>query len=92
MEDYLEIGTTPCDEDCAQVGRPDYHEKSMEEAKRYIRMLKVKWPNARLGIKTFRHDFGSYREVVVKFSNDEEAAIAFDLESNLPAQWNDWNF
>jgi len=31
MRDYFSIGQTPSEEDCAQVGQPDYRRKAMEE-------------------------------------------------------------
>jgi hypothetical protein len=36
MREYLTLGPAPCNEDCAQVGQPDYHERAREECRRFI--------------------------------------------------------
>lgn len=96
---YIELGSTPCDEQCAQVGCEDYAEKSVEEIKRYIKQLNellVSKFGEMSGLvyiskKSFNHDFGSYSEAVVYYNeNDEEAVeMAFWLEENLPANWSE---
>ena len=35
MRDYLTIGSTPPDEDCAQVGSDDYLKRAFSEISRY---------------------------------------------------------
>jgi hypothetical protein len=44
-----------------------------------------------LCVRTFPHDFGSYREVVVVFdSNDAKAAeLALKAEGAAPEEWDD---
>lgn len=93
MRDFIEIGSSPCDEDCAQVGEPDFHEKATKEMRRYIDLIRKKLgpepEGARLGIKWFPHDFGSYGEVVCYFEDDNEKAreYAFKCEAEAPANW-----
>jgi hypothetical protein len=68
MRDYFCIGPTPSNEDCAQVGQPNYREKALEECARFIRLLREKIgpepEGAWLSVKWFEHDFGPYCEVV----------------------------
>ncbi len=91
--DYLTLGPTPHDEDCAQVGQPDYREKAIPECKRYIRLLREKFGDepegASLNVKSFPHDFGTYFEVIVWFDQAHPLSIdyAFRLEANGPATW-----
>ena len=44
---------------------------------------------ASLIVKSFPHDFGSYREVCVRFEDTDPVATgyAFDLERDTPEQW-----
>ncbi len=93
MRDYINIGPTPAGESCVQVGDPDYHEKAKEECKRFLKQLKNTFgeppEGARLGIKSFDHDFGIYHEVVCYFDteNEESMEYCFDIEANTPEYW-----
>ena len=90
----MNIGPVPCEENAAQVGRPDYDEQSLRECKVFKRMLERLHPvpadsQASLIVKSFPHDFGSYREVCVRFEDTDPVATgyAFDLERDTPEQW-----
>jgi len=87
--DYFTLGTTPADEDCAQVGAPDYQSASLREAARWIKCLKRLFPTRVFGIKKFPHDFGSYHEVCVFFDADdlEPDPELLNIESYLPMTW-----
>lgn len=37
--EYISLGATPCDEDCAQVGQEDYSTQSKKECQAYINQL-----------------------------------------------------
>jgi hypothetical protein len=93
--DILDLGPTPAEEKCAQVGQDNYHEVSRREANAYIKQLRRMFgeepAGARLTMKSYPHDFGSYLEVVVKFNENDEEAVeyAFKLEGNLPGEWDD---
>jgi len=93
MKDYVSIGSAPAEEPCAQVGEPDYPEKSREECRRFIALIrKALGPekgSARLAVKSFPHDFGTYREVVCYFDDEDEkgADYAFKCESESPGTW-----
>jgi len=95
MKDYINIGPTPCEEDCAQLGTPDYREKALAECKRFIQLLRKKFgpepEDARLAIKWFEHDFGSYCEVVCFYDTDIQESVDYALrcEGETPATWED---
>lgn len=91
----IELGSTPADEDCAQVGSENYEERARAECERYIALLRTKFgtepETARLAIKGFPHDFGRYYEVVCYFDDGNEVATeyAYLLESKAPTTWKD---
>lgn len=101
MREYVEIGCVPFDMDCAQVGQPNYTRDSQIECivfkKQLIRHALINWHidisdlRDNIAIKTFRHDFGSYRELVVYYdpSSENETAFAFWLEGEAAsiAEW-----
>lgn len=93
--DVLEIGCTPHEEDCAQVGSPDYRARARAECNAYrnqlIRLFGKPPEGAELIIKSNPHDFGTYYEVAVRFEEDNEKATdyAFDMENNSPAHWDE---
>lgn len=95
MREYYELGPTPCDESCAQVGEPDYHEKAKKEMTAYVNLLNREFPQARdkgilFVVKWFAHDFGRYGEVVAGFSDEDSEAVSyvFDvIDKNLPSYW-----
>ncbi|ASI68608.1 hypothetical protein BA022_08590 [Diaphorobacter nitroreducens] len=89
----MNIGPVPCEENAAQVGRTDYDEQSLRECKVFKRMLERLHPVpadalASLIVKSFPHDFGSYREVCVRYEDTDPlaTAYAFDLERDTPEQ------
>ncbi len=93
MREYLEIGSSPANEDCAQVGSPDYAERSRMECKRFIELIRAKLgvepEGAVLSVKSFPHDLGSYREVICYYDDQYPASVdyAFKVESEAPTQW-----
>ncbi len=93
--DYLEIGSSPYGEDCAQVGSENYAVQSRKELKAYanqlIRQFGQPPQGASLIIKAFPHDFGTYHELVVKYNEDNEEAAhyAFKLEGDGPEFWDE---
>jgi hypothetical protein len=93
MRDYVCIGSTPACEDCAQVGKGDYYEKSRIELRAFrnqlIRVFGDPPYGAELRIKAFPHDFGTYHEVVCYFEDSapESMDYAFRVEGNAPEKW-----
>jgi len=99
MKDYINIGPTPCDEDCAQVGDNDYDIKSKIETAAYRNQLNRMFPEVlnsktlSFSIKTFQHDFGSYKEVVLNYDDNNEEEyneIALTkVDANTPKNWDE---
>ena len=95
MRDYVNIGSTPPAEDCSQVGSDNYYEEAKEECKRYIELLRKKMGvepfGARLVIKSFPHDFGSYYEVVCYYEDSQPESVdyAFKCENETPETWDE---
>ena len=93
MRDYFSIGPTPSEEDCAQVGQPDYRRTAMEECQRFIERIRTTLgpepPDAELAIKSFPHDFGSYYEVVCYYdtTNERSMRYAWKVEKKAPTRW-----
>lgn len=101
MKQTIEIGSTPCEEPCAQVGDADYESKAWVECQAYIKQLQRLYLSShafplcdegvRLRIKANSHDFGTYHEVVAVFDDEDPDAIdaAIWLENNLPEHWDE---
>ena len=93
MRDYLSLETTPCNEDCVQVGSENYMVNARKECKRFIALLEKKFPKSvgMYRIATHPHDFGSYLDVEIVYDdeNEEQTDIAMEVESNLPENWED---
>lgn len=95
MRNTIDLGPCPAEEECAQVGDPDYREKALTECRRYIAAIRSKMGDepegARLRIKSNPHDFGSYYEVACEYDEDDEAAAdyAWECESKGPKTWDD---
>jgi len=92
MKDFLSLGSTPPEEECAQLGQPNYHEQAQKECAAFINQLKRNFKlinDMKFGIKRCPHDFGTYLDVVIYFDNDneEECEIAYNIENNVPFEW-----
>jgi hypothetical protein len=93
MREYIEIGSSPCDEDCAQVGSENYEARAKEECRRYIGALRATLgeepEGAHLQVKGNAHDFGTYYEVVCWYDEDIQESVdyAFKCESDGPMTW-----
>lgn len=102
--DYLTLGSTPCAEPCAQVGKENYHDRSRIESRVYLHQLErvvaktagismdsdefiTKYETFTLRVKSFPHDFGSYKEVCIEFNDEASAKLACELEDSLPENW-----
>lgn len=93
--DYITLGPAPAEEDCAQVGEPDYYTRAHEECRRYRnlirRVLGAEPDGAQLTVTGFNHDFGHYYEVTVEYDPDNPAAVeyAFRCEAKAPGRWDE---
>ena len=95
MRDKIEIGPTPADEPCEQLG-PDYDPaRARLECRLFIDAIRESLgpepPGAQLRIASNPHDFGTYYEVACVYDDENEQATeyAFRCESEAPAQWTD---
>lgn len=102
MNDYIYLGSTPSEEECAQVGTNDYQERARKEIHAYMNQLdrvlttlgypKEKRPDTfSLVRKSESHDFGTYYEVCAKVREGDETAyeLAILIENNSPAEWDE---
>jgi hypothetical protein len=90
--DYLNIGSSPCDEGCAQVGHPVYISIARIECRIYAAQLSREFPNGDFRVKSFPHDFGTYYEVVAFYDDDGDdprMEAAFDAEGSANPQWDE---
>ena len=92
---YIDIGPSPYDEECVNVGEDDYTRRALQECRRFILLLReVLGPEpegARLTVRAFPHDFGDYYEVVCTFDPTLPASLAYAMrcEAECPAHWED---
>jgi len=99
MRDFLYIGSTPHEEECAQVGQADYSIKAKAECKRFAEQIDRHYPlpdNASMGylkIKANYHDFGTYYEVVAVFDDECELSTnwAFSIEADELGVLSNWD-
>lgn len=98
MTEFLNIGPTPYDEPCVQVGSENYESLSRREcqifADQCLRELRKQFGESlavAVRSKLFPHDFGSYREVVVYYDpySSESVEQAFWIESADIAEWDE---
>jgi hypothetical protein len=93
MNDFIDVGSSPPGEDCAQVGSDGYHARARRECRAYIAQLRRVFGDepdgAHLSIKSNPHDFGSYLSVICYFDERFPASVqyAFRCESESPEQW-----
>lgn len=85
----------PAEEDCAQVGQPDYYSRARVECRRHIELLRKKFGHepegAELRITRNPHDFGDYLDVVVEYDPQIREAIEYALrvDREAPSRWDD---
>jgi hypothetical protein len=95
MNTEIEIGATPYDEPCAQVGEPGYEERARAECRVFIRQIRraigPEPAGARLVVRSHSHDFGLYQEVGLRFDDDDEAQARYaaKLEDSVPDRWDE---
>ena len=100
MKLQIGLGSSPIDEECAQLGSENYESAARDECNRFIALLKKKYEEAHneklpagtnLCIKSNSHDFGVYYEVVAlaEVTDIEATEAAYWLDANVPATWQD---
>lgn len=91
--DYVDIGSTPSGEDCAQVGSEDYERIGRAECQRFIECIRkvvgTEPPGASLAVRGNPHDFGTYYEVVCYYDDGDLPAMeyAYRCEAEAPEYW-----
>ena len=94
-QEYIELGSAPYNEDCAQVGTPNYAVNARRECQHYITAIRnylgMEPDGAHLAVKSFPHDYGTYYETVCYYDPEDQAAVeyAFRCEGQGPATWED---
>lgn len=85
MTDYVYIGSSPCDEDCAQVGSPRYYELSRLELNQFKAAIIQKMGQPPDGCSLIVKE----GEIVAKYEvgNEKAEAYAFSCEDGAPATW-----
>lgn len=91
MIDFINIGPSPIDEECVQMGDADFGRRAKKECKAFANQLTRIWPDGDFRVKAFPHDFGTYYEVVAYFDTEDEhlTNIAFEAEANTPFEWDE---
>ncbi len=93
MRDYIDIGASPANERCAQVGEEGYAQQARAECNRFIELIRKTLGeepgSAHLTIKSNPHGFGTYFSTVCYYDDtDEEAArYAARCEDEAPTRW-----
>lgn len=93
MKNYMQLGTAPPDEVCAQLGQPNYREYAMIEATTHIAQLQRcfrQLPDGmRFGIEYIPHDFGVYTDVVLHYNslNEKHCEVSGKIEDKQPRVW-----
>jgi len=92
MTDYLNIGSTPHDEPCASITDNMHY----IEAKVFAKQIERAYPpvfGARVKVKWFDHDFGSYAEACIVYNdtNDEACDYAYHVESDPDNKLQKWD-
>lgn len=89
MTEYLDIGPTPADEPCAQVGEDDYTSRARAECRRYARLIMQAYPRAIAVMRSHPHDLGTYYEVAIRYDDDDDAQteLAYHIEETIPLTW-----
>lgn len=92
------VGSSPAEEDCAQVGRtPDYEKHNRLEVEIYRAAIIARFGIPPEGVvleaKSCPHDFGSSYELQARYDVENEAAVAYAeaVEQGL-ARWLDTGF
>jgi hypothetical protein len=93
MRDTLYIGSSPPEEDCAQLGSEGYYSRARRECRAYLNQLRrtvgPEPPGAQLAITSHPHDFGDYLAVSCHFDPAIPEAIdyAYRCEWDGPMTW-----
>jgi len=95
MNDFIDVGSAPACEDCAQVRSPDYDDRARRECWAYVNQLRRMFgpepDGAYLSVRSNPHDFGTYLSVTCSYEKTYPASVdyAFRCESEGPGEWDE---
>jgi hypothetical protein len=93
QKDVVYLGCAPAEEECAQVGSPDYEDRAKRECLAYIEAIRAvcgpEPEGAKLKIKRDIHDFGSYLEVACEYDTENRTAAEYAArcDDHAPTTW-----
>jgi hypothetical protein len=93
VRDYITLGSSPGNENCTQLGSDNYDIQSRKECLAFKHQLERLFSEPPEGcyfsVKSFSHDFGTYKEVVCYFDDsiEESCSFAYNAENNTPGSW-----
>ncbi len=93
MKDYINIGSSPTGEICAQLGSPGYEAIANTELRIFANQLRRQFgkppEGAKIIVKGFEHDFGRYYEVCIAYDDamPQSVAYAYYIENHTPEFW-----
>jgi hypothetical protein len=96
MREYMDIGSTPHEEDCAQVGSEGYAKRARQECALFAKQIIKHYGEPEHGYLTIKghvHDFGTYYEVRVCYDDEDEESTnwAFDIEGDTKGVLTTWD-
>lgn len=93
MTDYIQLGSAPALEEPAQLGMPGYAAAARKECQAYIQAIRAKLgpepQGAKLAVKPFPHEFGSFYEAVCYYDPASPASFDYAMrcERHAPETW-----
>lgn len=93
MKDRLEIGPTPADESCEQVGTSDYNPlRAIKECQIFARQIIREFGPPPKGARVYvytSNNLDPYREVAVEFDDQfpDSVEYAFKVEGEVSQKW-----
>ena len=89
--DWIDIGSTPSEEPCIQMGDPKWTALNQRaEALIYKHQLEREFPYGVFRLGLVVHDFGTYYEVYAQLDEDEASDVtqaAWEAESDAQPYW-----
>jgi hypothetical protein len=90
------LGPTPCYEECSDIGQDDFKRLNRLECRTFLAQLSRLFPipaelegKVQYGIQVETHDYGQYREVVLRGLGHiaQVATFTAHVESHAPMNW-----
>ena len=95
MNEFIDVGSAPMCESCAQVGSEDYYDQARRECRAYINQLRRTFgeepDGAHLSVKSNPHDFGTYLSVICSYDPLIPSSMdyAFRCQGEAPEEWDE---